>query len=103
LTNKKVAKPESTVVSPLRIPLAGPNESLWITYREGLRDGYAAVTTTSTLESVGRIYDREPHVLKKYVPTREEIKRQCSVIRRQWSPAERARRWQGDATNRGSE
>jgi hypothetical protein len=103
LTNKKIAKPESTALSPIRIPIAGPNESLWIICRKGLRDRRAAVTTTRTLKSVARIYDREPHVFKKYVPTRDEIKRQCSVIRRQWSPAERARRWRGEAADRGYE
>jgi len=95
LNNDDIAQPKSTASAPIRGLIPDPDESLRIVYRERLREGSAIVMTTGTLEIPARMPDREPHVLGMFLPTREEIRRQCSAIRRQWSPGEKARRWRG--------
>ena len=88
-------------MSPMGIPISEPNESLRIVCRDSSREGLAVVTTTSTTDFAVRMLDVERNLLKMYLPTREEIARECSAIRKKWSPAERARRWRGRSTNGG--
>jgi hypothetical protein len=83
----------------MRNSICGPNESLRIVSRDSFREGVAVVRTTSTLEVAVRMLDVERNLLKMYLPTRDQISRECSAIRKKWSPAERARRWQGRSTN----
>jgi len=85
----------------MRIPICDPNQSLRIVCRDSLREGIAVVTTTSTLAVAVRMLDVERNLLRMYLPTREQIARECSAIRKKWSPAERARRWRGRSTNGG--
>jgi hypothetical protein len=93
--DKIVVKRNSTGLSPLRIFVSDPNESLRIISQEGVRKGLAVVRSTSPLRFAVRIRDVERSLLKLYVPTRDQIARECAEIRRKWTSAERARRWQG--------
>ena len=83
----------------MRMPICDPNESLRLVSRDNFRQGLAVVTTTSTLDVAVRMFEVERKLLKMYLPTRDEIARECSAIRKKWTPAERARRWQGRSTN----
>jgi hypothetical protein len=96
LNNEKNARPKLTVLS--SIPITDLEKSLRLLYRDSLREGSATVVATSTLNIPARMPDREPHALNLYLPTRDEIKRQCSAIRRQWTPGEKAKRWRGRST-----
>jgi hypothetical protein len=101
LNNEKNARQKLTVLS--FTPIADLEESLRIIYRESMRERSATVMTTSTLELADRTPVREPHVLKMYLPTRDEIRRRCSAIRRKWTPDEKAKRWRGRSTKRQPE
>jgi hypothetical protein len=101
LNNKKFARSKLTALS-TSTPIADLEKSLRI-YRESMGEGPATVVTTSTLKLAARLPIREPHMLKMYVPTRDEIKRRCSAIRRQWTPGEKAKRWRGCSTKRRPE
>jgi hypothetical protein len=101
LNEKKSARPKLTVSS--SIPIGDLEESLRILYRETMHEGSPTVMTTTTLDFGARMPVREPHVLKMYLPTRDEIKCQCSEIRRQWTPGEKAKRWRGRSTKRRPE
>ena len=90
-------------MSPMGIPISEPNESLRIVCRDSSREGLAVVTTTSTADFAVRMRDVERNQIKMYLPTREEIARECSAIRKKWTPAERARRWKGRSTSDGYE
>jgi len=101
LNNRRFATRRLTGLSPLRVPFSDPDQSLRIVCRDSSREGLAVVTTTSTADFAVRMLDVERNLLKMYLPTREEIARECSAIRKKWSPAERARRWRGRSTNGG--
>jgi hypothetical protein len=85
----------------MQVPIRDPNESLRIVCRDSVPEGSAVVTTTSTSEVAARMLDVERNLLKMYLPTRDEIARECSAIRKKWNSAERARRWRGRSTNGG--
>jgi len=102
LNNKISAKRKSTRLSLMRIPICDPQESLRIVSRDSFREGVAVVTTTRPLEFAVRMLDVERNLLM-YLPTREQIARECSAIRKKWSPDEKARRWRGRSTNRRHE
>jgi hypothetical protein len=85
----------------MRNPICDPNGSLRIVSRDSLREGLAVVTTTSTVDIAVRMLDVERNLLKMYLPTRDQIARECAAIRKKWSSAERARRWRGRSTNGG--
>jgi hypothetical protein len=83
----------------MRMPICDANQSLRLVPRDSLREGVAVVTRTRTLEVAVRMLDVERTLLKMYLPTRDQIARECSAIRKKWSPTERARRWRGRSTN----
>ena len=141
MNGENTVKPESIVLSPIRVVIADPDESLLALYRESLREGFEVVTTSSASECVARMRERVPDVLLlelqlprgesierllpqlpelldfaaedelvrsvseqgMYLPTRDEIRRQCSEIRRRWSPTEKVKRWRGHLANRQHE
>jgi hypothetical protein len=99
LNHKRFAQRKTIGSSPMRMPICDPNASLRIVSRDNFREGLAVVTTTSTLDVAVRMLEVERKLLRMYLPTRDEIARECSAIRKKWTPAERARRWQGRSAN----
>jgi hypothetical protein len=101
LNNEKNARQKLTVLS--FTPIADLEESLRMIYRETMRERSVRAMSTSTLELADRTPVGEPHVLKMYLPTRDEIRHRCSAIRRKWTPVEKAKRWRGRSTKRQPE
>ena len=84
-------------------PIADLEKSLLTLYRDSMREGSVRLMATSTLDFAARLPIREPHVLKMYLPTQDEIRSRCLAISRKWTPSERARRWRGRPTKRQPE
>jgi len=87
----------------MRVPIRDPDRSLRIVSRDSVVEGLKVVTMTSTADFADRILAVERNLLRMYLPTREEIARECSAIRKKWTSAERARRWRVLSTNGGHE